>query len=254
MRFQRGWALGVLLAAAGCGKGSGEGGGCDSPVTDIYPSGASGAPTLEFRYGTSTATTGTLLSSGNVSTYASTFLAASSACGAFGVTENGSGGATDTATEIEMRLRQRASVYAMAPGVVVYIQPSTDPLESGEVEGVWVRYGQDYVIKYVHVLNPVVSEGDRVETGTKIGTTPAFMQGGTTLYFWEVEVQHKSGSSVTSVAWNTLLSTSATHQSSFTTLYSDSACGAVAGTSNWKANSSSGEIDSTNRTQPCAFP
>jgi murein DD-endopeptidase MepM/ murein hydrolase activator NlpD len=181
-------------------------------------------------------------------------LAASSACGAFGVTENGSGGATDTATEIEMRLSQRASVYAMAPGVVVYIQPSTDPLESGEVEGVWVRYGQDYVIKYVHVLNPVVSKGERIETGAKIGTTPAFTQGGTTLYFWEVEVQRKSGSSVTSLAWNSLLSSASSHQTTFNTLYSHGQCTAAAGTSNWKANSSSGEFDSTSRTQPCAFP
>jgi Peptidase family M23 len=246
----------LLLVLFGCGRTGGGGGNCENPISTLHPS-TSAAPELVFSFGLASDATPTELSSDALRT-ALLGLLSFSGCGAFGVYESGNGG--EIATEIEMRFSQRMGVFALADGVVVYIQPSSAPLESGEVEGVWVRYGSNYVIKYVHVVNPTVSEGDLVSAGDKLGTTVLLSQGGSPQYFWEVEVQRRSGSSISSLAWNSLLKNtgaSPTHKARFDSMYGAAGtnCTAASGTSNWKANSNtSGEIDTTERSQPCAFP
>jgi len=242
------------LLASGCGKGQNGGASCASPVTTIHPN-TSSAPTLTFYYGATTDATGTALANGNWNTFATTHLKDGGA-GPFGVWETGSGG--EVAAEIEMRLKNRLGVFAMADGVVAYIQTSTAPLEAGEVEGVWVRYGSNYVIKYVHVLDPIVSAGDQITAGQRLGSMVGFNSGGM-VYFWEAELQRKSGSTISSLWWSPLLSNVTAFNNLFTVPYVSASGWTTDGStpttvSSWKSDANTaGEIDSTDRSQPCAF-
>lgn len=117
--------------------------------------------------------------------------------GPFGVKEGG-GGFEETATEYELHLKQGGvPIYALADGIVVYLQAPLSGAVAGEVEGVWVRYGRNFVIKYVHLLNPLVKEGQTVKAGERIGTVATYNQGG----FWEVEVQVKEGNRIFAYPW-----------------------------------------------------
>lgn len=113
--------------------------------------------------------------------------------GVFGAMENG-GGFEEIATETEFHLDQQdLAIYALAGGIVMYIQPPLSGAQAGEVEGVWVRYGRNFLIKYVHVKNPVVQEGQVIAAGDKIGTT---ITDGQNRGFWEVEVDVKEGDTI----------------------------------------------------------
>ena len=115
------------------------------------------------------------------------------AIGVFGALENG-GGFEEIATETEFHLNQQeTAIYALADGIVIYIQPPLSGAQPGEVEGVWVRYGRNFLIKYVHVKNPVVQEGQVITAGDKIGTT---ITDGQNRGFWEVEVNVKEGDTI----------------------------------------------------------
>lgn len=117
--------------------------------------------------------------------------------GPFGVKEGG-GGFEEIATEYEIHLKKGGDpIYALADGIVVYIQPAYSGAVAGEVEGVWVRYGRNFVIKYVHLVNPTVTEGKTIKAGDRLGTVASLNQGG----FWEVEVQVKEGARVFAYPW-----------------------------------------------------
>ncbi|GEM_PF-5717548 len=117
--------------------------------------------------------------------------------GPFGVTEGG-GGFEETATEYELHLKKGGDpIYALAGGMVVYIQAAISPGAAGEVEGVWVRYGRNFVIKYVHLVDPLVTEGQTISAGDRLGTVASYNQGG----FWEVEVQVKEGDKIFAYPW-----------------------------------------------------
>lgn len=139
----------------------------------------------------------------------------SSGCGPFGIWENSNSG--EVATEIEMRLNTRLGVFAMAEGKVVEIQTSTSPFENGEVEGVFVKYGENFVIKYAHVKDPIVHVGDSISMGQKIGSTVLLSNGS---YFWEAELREKSGNSIYAKPWNAYL----TNAALFNSLYGSGNC------------------------------
>jgi hypothetical protein len=168
----------LIFIAVRCGKG------LDGECGSTIPSGATGAPSMTFYVGLSSASAGTAMTS---TAQISGFIQAGG-CGPFGVWENSNGG--EVATEIEMRLNARLGVFAMAEGKVTKIQSSTQPFEAGEVEGVFVKYGENYTIKYAHVKDPVVSVGASITPGQKIGDT---VQSSAGVYFWEAELRHKSG-------------------------------------------------------------
>lgn len=208
---------------------------------------------MTFYYGQTTDSTGTTLTATNQISGS----IATTGCGPFGVWESGNGG--EVATEIEMRLTTRLGVFAMADGVVTSIQSASSPLESGEVEGVWVRYGTAYAVKYAHVKDPIVAAGDSITSGQRIGSMVS-MGGGQ--YFWEAEVRQKSGSSTYALPWNSLL----TNASTFNSLYGAGNCttsGSLLGTdgvtattaSNWVNNSlSPAQWNVTGTDQSCTFP
>lgn len=113
--------------------------------------------------------------------------------GVFGVIENG-GGFDEVATEVELHLEdESASIYAITDGVVMYIQPPMSGAQAGEVEGVWVRYGKNFLVKYVHVINPAVVKGQIITVGDRIGSTASDGQG---RGLWEVEVNVKEGGAI----------------------------------------------------------
>jgi hypothetical protein len=197
----------------------------------------------------------TTLSAANASSFLSNVQ--NLGCGPFGVWEAGTYPTGEVGTEIEMRKSTREKVYAMASGVVVAIQESTAPMETGEVEGVWVRYGANYVIKYVHVKSPIVELGDRVAPGDVIGDTVAMSNG--SMYFYEVEVRRKDGDTLYALPWNTLLS--GDNKTAFDGLFGNGNCaapsvigidGQATTVSNWK-NDAVTEIDVTSMDQPCSF-
>jgi murein DD-endopeptidase MepM/ murein hydrolase activator NlpD len=53
-----------------------------------------------------------------------------------------------------------------------------------EVEGIWVRYGRNFLIKYVHVGYPQVKAGEIVRQGQVLGKTVLINGKG----FWEISV------------------------------------------------------------------
>lgn len=117
--------------------------------------------------------------------------------GPFGIKEGG-GGFEEIATEYELHLNKGGDpIYALADGIVVYLQPPLSGAVPGEVEGVWVRYGRNFIIKYVHLLNPLVKEGQTIKAGERIGTVATYNQEG----FWEVEVQVKEGNHIYAYPW-----------------------------------------------------
>jgi len=167
---------------------------------------------MTFFFGATTDATGTALTSGNKATFAANI--ASGGCGPFGIWEGSPG---EVATELEMRLNTRLGVFAMADGIVIDVQAASQPYESGEVEGVWVRYGENYVIKYVHVKDPTVTAGNVVTAGQRLGVTPDICGG---LFFLESEVRKKQDGKLYALAWSTLLNDSG----EFDSLYGSGNC------------------------------
>lgn len=115
--------------------------------------------------------------------------------GAFGVWE-GAPNHPEIASEIEIHLDHGGeSIYALADGRVVEIQASEHPDYSGEVEGVWIRYGNNFLLKYVHVDYPTVQAGDIVHKGQRIGQVHFMGTSG----FYEVEARLKLGGDIFAV-------------------------------------------------------
>jgi murein DD-endopeptidase MepM/ murein hydrolase activator NlpD len=225
---------------------------CSSSCPATFPE-TSSAPSLTYYFGSATATTGTTLTStGQFSGYIN-----ASGCGPFGIWENSNGG--EVATEIEMRLNTRLGVFAMADGIVTEIQQTSSPYESGEVEGVWIRYGSNYIIKYVHVKDPTVAVGATVSAGQRIGEAVNISSG---IYFIEAELRQKDGNTIYAKPFNSLL----TNASTFNALYGTGNCvpgGTILGTngstvttaSNWVNNQlSPAQWDVTSLDEPCSFP
>ena len=108
--------------------------------------------------------------------------------GPFGVTESND----EVATELEIHLKKwHDPIYAMTDGIVVEIQED-DTDNQGTVEGVWIKYGKNVLLKYVHVYNITVKEGDIIYVGDIIGYTTKFRDFG----FFEVEFRIKEGDKV----------------------------------------------------------
>lgn len=112
--------------------------------------------------------------------------------GTYGVWE-GTGAHVEIAAELELHLNLSGeAIYALSDGVVVYVQTVAnqgDAIKPNEVEGIWVRYGRNFMLKYVHVGNPLVREGDIIRQGQRIGSTANYNNFG----FWEVEAQIRQG-------------------------------------------------------------
>ncbi|MGK5088205.1 M23 family metallopeptidase [Bdellovibrionota bacterium FG-2] len=118
--------------------------------------------------------------------------------GVFGVMENG-GGKEEVATETELHLtKSHDSIYALSDGIVIQIQSAIGPvIDPGEVEGVLVRYGKNFLIKYVHVRNPVVQLGQQIKMGELIGSTIMISPNTPSEYgFYEVETRIKESDGV----------------------------------------------------------
>lgn len=236
----------TLLTLSHCKKSKSDE--CTSVTTN--PPGTTSAPSMTFYIGATSDSTGTTLTALNQISGSVT------GCGPFGIWESGNGG--EVATEIEIRLMGRLGVFAMADGTVTAIQSTSQPFEAGEVEGVFVRYGENYSIKYAHVVNPIVAVGDIITKGQRLGTTVRLTGGD---YFWEAELQKKSGSTYYAIPWNGLLTNAAV----FNSLYNFGSCtpgGAIKGTdgvtattaSNWvNDNLSPAQWDITNAREVCAF-
>src|SRR4051812_14746137 len=234
----------LLLGFSSCGSGN------SCTAQTAFPAGVSSAPSLTYYYGLDSASSGTALAAAlDISGYIS-----NAGCGPFGVWGSGNGG--EVATEIEMRINTRLGVYAMVSGVVTVIQASSAPGESGEVEGVWISYGTNYVIKYVHVKDPIVAVGDHVSAGQKIGSTVASGGG----YFIEAELRQKVGDTIYAIPFNSLLSNAAP----FNALYGAGNCtpggvvtndgSTVTTASNWVNDSlSPARVDVTSVAEPCSF-
>lgn len=102
--------------------------------------------------------------------------------GPFGVTE---ANPPAPATEIEIHTKIGGDpIYALADGIVVEIQEKANPVVTGLVEGVWVRYGRNFMIKYTKVVNPLFKAGDIVKKGDIIGKVLHYGYG-----FYEVEIR-----------------------------------------------------------------
>lgn len=105
--------------------------------------------------------------------------------GAFGVWE-GVGAHVEIAGEIEIHpLHGDEYIYAMSDGIVVEIQTVAnhgDPIVANQIEGIWVRYGRNFLMKYVHVGFPTVKDGDIIRKGQVLGKTVEFNGEG----FWEI--------------------------------------------------------------------
>lgn len=109
--------------------------------------------------------------------------------GPFGVIESHG----EVATEIEIHLKKwHDPIYSMTSGVVVEIQKDKNSGEPGTVQGVWVRYGKNVLLKYVHVFNVSVTEGEIVNVGDVLGYTAKFRDYG----FFEVELRIKEGDNI----------------------------------------------------------
>ncbi len=245
---------GTTNTESGSSNSSGSSGhpNCSSALAD-YPAGVTDAPVLTFYF--ESGGNPTALSSGNKSSFLANV--SNAGCGPFGVWEAGTYPSGEVATEIEMRKSAREKVYAMAPGVVALVQASTSPMESGEVEGVWVRYGANYIVKYTHVHNPVVTAGAHVAAGDVIGETVSMSNG--TMYFFETEVRKKSEGALYAIPWNTLLASD--NQTAFNSLFGSGNCtapsvigidGLTTTASNWK-NDAVTQVDVTKQDQACAF-
>jgi murein DD-endopeptidase MepM/ murein hydrolase activator NlpD len=107
--------------------------------------------------------------------------------GAYGVWENG-GGFQEIAGEIELHLDVSGeNIYALADGIVVDVQVTAnhgDPITPNQVEGVWVRYGRNFLIKYYHLGFRTVGKGDRITRGQILGKTVQINNRG----FWEIGI------------------------------------------------------------------
>lgn len=109
--------------------------------------------------------------------------------GPFGVTESND----EIATELEIHTKKwHDPIYAMASGVVLEIQEEKNPQEKNTVQGVWIKHGHNVLLKYVHVYNVSVEEGDIIHVGDVIGYTTKFRDYG----FFEVELRIKDGDKV----------------------------------------------------------
>jgi hypothetical protein len=256
-----GSTIGVLVLVV-CGA-SATGCGARQPATDrcagiaSHPAGVTSPPPLTFFFGAPTDATGTEINATNSATMLSKI--ANAGCGAFGIWEGGAMG--EVAQELEVRFVERMGVFAMVDGVVTSIQPAYSPTEAGEVEGVWVRYGERFIVKYVHVTNPLVKVGDRVAKGQRIGETLFYSVATPPFAFWEAELRVKEGSSVFAMAWNDLL----TNRDAFNALYGTGNCRdggdpldtdgkTPTTTSNWKNDRlPDGRWDATDQRSECDF-
>lgn len=109
--------------------------------------------------------------------------------GTYGIWE-GNGDHIEIAAELELHLNVSGeSIYALADGVVVYDQRKANAIDNINIgnihEGLWIRYGHRFMLKYVHIDNPTVKEGDRVLKGQRLGSTSNINGSG----FWEVSAQ-----------------------------------------------------------------
>mgnify|MGYP001590686458 CR=1 FL=1 len=122
------FAMSLILGpfVTGCGP-------CQIKIT--HPEGVTSAPALKVYWGTSTATSGTELTSANKSAFLAQVGA--TGCAPFGIWEGGTFPSGEIATEYEIHSPGRMGVFALAQGVVMELQlPSSSANEPGEVEGV----------------------------------------------------------------------------------------------------------------------
>lgn len=113
--------------------------------------------------------------------------------GPYGIWENG-GGFDEIAGEIELHLHQNhENIYALTEGIVVDVQPlgAPDPAQPHRVEGLWIRYGRNFIVKYYSVNFPAVGKGSVVRTGQVLGKTSAIGASG----FYEVGIYLNAGGS-----------------------------------------------------------
>ncbi len=173
------------------------------------------------------------------------------AIGVFGIMENG-GGFEEVATETELHLtKSHDPVYALAEGMVVYIQPiSGIASDAGETEGVFVRYGRNFLIKYVHVRNPVVQLGQQLKTGDLIGSTIVVSPNTPSEYgFYEVETRIKESEGVYAYPMYNFLDASS--KSLFDSWWADAKITRDASAKNpFKAKD---KEDLTEQSDPCLF-
>ncbi len=113
--------------------------------------------------------------------------------GIYGIWEGGSGGGAyktgcEPATEIELRLTStRDAVYSCSKGTVVYVNAGSANAYGQLVGTVSVRYGRNYIAKYLHVTDipAVITAGSSVEEGALLGYTEKMSPSSG---FWELEL------------------------------------------------------------------
>jgi hypothetical protein len=237
------------LLACGDGDTSSTSSSCSSPQS--YIPDTTSLPILSFYWDLNG--DGTAVSM-NTTARRNTFyngLKSSVACGPFGIFESGNGG--EYATEIELhRTAAGERIFALTSGIVTELQAATAPTES-ETEGIWVRYGRNFTLKYTHVCTVQVNIGDQITEGQLLAYTCASG-------FYEVEAEEKSGSTILARPMRNYLSSS--DQSIFDTLLTiGTRCsvlgwtnqdGSTATVANW-ANTAKTEIDVTAQVRPCSF-